>query len=56
MKAHTTNYTNTFIAVADDCPVEKGEVAPLYGRETPEYERFLHDDRIKVVKAMKSSR
>lgn len=23
---HTTNYTNTFIAVADDCPVSVGEV------------------------------
>jgi hypothetical protein len=23
---HTTNYTNTFIAIADDCPISKGEV------------------------------
>jgi Family of unknown function (DUF6157) len=25
---HTTNYLNTFIAVAEDCPVEKGELPP----------------------------
>lgn len=29
MKAHTTNYTNAFIAVAEDCPVTQGEVPPL---------------------------
>ncbi|MGK6352979.1 DUF6157 family protein [Parapedobacter sp. DT-150] len=137
MKLHTTNYENTFIAVADDCPAATGEVPPvkgdkksvaniafdmvinhpyrytsddvlfqlyaerndltedeheearamffskgqpcfraspltkrygwgvhsdgdgriaLYGRETPEYERFVNDNHIKVVKAMKSSR
>ncbi len=28
MKTHTTNYTNTFIAIADDCPVNFGEVPP----------------------------
>jgi Family of unknown function (DUF6157) len=26
MKIHTTNYTNTFIVMADDCPVQSGEV------------------------------
>lgn len=26
MKTHTTNYQNTFIAVADDCPSAKGEI------------------------------
>lgn len=26
MKQHTTNYTNTFIEVADDCPVEMSEI------------------------------
>lgn len=28
MKIHTTNYINTFIEVADDCPVEMG-IVPL---------------------------
>lgn len=28
MALHTTNYTNTFIAVADDCPVQAAE-APV---------------------------
>lgn len=28
MKVHTTNYNDTFIVVADDCPVTKGEVPP----------------------------
>jgi len=28
MKIHTTNYTNTFIAVADDCPATRGEIPP----------------------------
>jgi len=31
MKIHTTNYTNTFILVADDCPVESAEVPPQKG-------------------------
>lgn len=29
MKIHTTNYTDTFIEVAEDCPVEAGEVPPV---------------------------
>lgn len=29
MKAHTTNYVNTFIEVAEDCPAARGEVPPL---------------------------
>lgn len=137
MAQHTTNYYNTFIAVADDCPAVTGEVPPvknekrtianfefelirhnpyrytsddirfevyaernavapgerdaarnaffskgqpcfrasplakrygwgihsddagkiaLYGRETSEYESFLEDSRIHVIKAMRSSR
>ncbi len=28
---HTTNYQNTFIEVADDCPVRIGEVPPQKG-------------------------
>ena len=31
MKTHTANYKNTFIAVADDCPVPGGEVPPVKG-------------------------
>ena len=137
MKVHTTNYENTFIAVADDSPAISGEVPPvkgdtktvanitfemvnknpykftsddvlfhvyaerkdlteseleearkqffskgqacmraspltkrygwgihndengkiaLYGMETPEYQKFLKDENLKVVKAMRSSR
>jgi len=28
MKVHTTNYSDTFIAVADDCPAASGEIPP----------------------------
>jgi len=31
MKTHTTNYENTFIAIADDCPVKEGEIPPQKG-------------------------
>ncbi len=31
MKTHTTNYINTFIAVAEDCPARVGEVPPVKG-------------------------
>ena len=33
MKVHTTNYFNTFIEVADDCPTEKGIVPPANKNE-----------------------
>lgn len=137
MKVHTTNYENTFIEAAEDCPVKNGEIPPLkgenktianiefemisknpykyssddvlfqvfaeknditksdyknareaffskgqaclraspltkrygwgihndengkialYGMETPQYEKYLKDKNIKVVKAMRSSR
>lgn len=29
MKEHTTNYYNTFIEIADDCPIEKAEIPPM---------------------------
>lgn len=29
MKLHSTNYTNTFIQVADDCPATNGEIPPV---------------------------
>ena len=31
MKLHTTNYFDTFIEIADDCPISIGEVPPLKG-------------------------
>lgn len=31
MKVHTTNYETAFIAVADDCPANTGEVPPMKG-------------------------
>ena len=33
MKIHTTNYTNTFIIVADDCPELSGEIPPSKGEK-----------------------
>lgn len=29
MKSHSTNYINTFIEIAEDCPTEQGVVPPL---------------------------
>lgn len=31
MKIHTTNYRDTFIEIADDCPVKEGQIPPLKG-------------------------
>lgn len=31
MKIYSTNYTDTFIEIADDCPASKGEIPPLKG-------------------------
>ncbi|MBK8278762.1 MAG: hypothetical protein IPK94_00940 [Saprospiraceae bacterium] len=31
MKLHTTNYKDTFIEIADDCPATNGEVPPTKG-------------------------
>lgn len=31
MKIHTTNYKNTFIEIAEDCPTVKGEMPPVKG-------------------------
>jgi len=28
MKTHSTNYFNTFIQVAEDCPAQRGEAPP----------------------------
>lgn len=43
---HTTNYTDTFIAVADDCPVSAAEVPPSRAGAPSVAEmqfRLLHD-------------
>lgn len=32
-KIHTTNYSNTFIEIAEDCPATKGEIPPLGNKE-----------------------
>ena len=29
MKIHSTNYINTFITIADDCPAGSGEIPPI---------------------------
>lgn len=31
MKIHSTNYKNTFIEIAEDCPVDRGEVPRIKG-------------------------
>ncbi|MCP9746032.1 DUF6157 family protein [Lacihabitans sp. CS3-21] len=31
MKEHTTNYFNTFIEIAEDCPIDQAEIPPLKG-------------------------
>ena len=31
MKVHTTNYINTFIQIAEDCPVNMAEIPPIKG-------------------------
>lgn len=31
MKEHTTNYYNTFIEIAEDCPIDQAEIPPLKG-------------------------
>ena len=33
MKTHSTNYTNTFIGIAEDCPATFGETPPMKGSE-----------------------
>lgn len=34
MKPHTTNYINTFIEVAEDCPLSQSQVPPLKKEKT----------------------
>ena len=33
MKAHTTNYENTFIEIAEDSPTKHGEIPPVEGEK-----------------------
>lgn len=33
MKTHSTNYKNTFIEIAEDCPANAGEMPPLKGEK-----------------------
>ena len=34
MKVHTTNYINTFIQIAEDCPATEGEIPPVKSEKT----------------------
>ncbi len=34
MKIHTTNYTDTFIEIAEDCPVSRAEIPPIKRNKT----------------------
>lgn len=47
MKAHSTNYRNTFIEIAEDCPVKAGEVPPEKGDKKSvanlQYEMLVHN-------------
>lgn len=40
MKTHTTNYQNTFIAIAEDCPTSIGEIPPAKAVRTAESIQF----------------
>ncbi|MGK6341237.1 DUF6157 family protein [Chryseobacterium sp. DT-3] len=61
---HTTNYTNTFIEIADDCPVSKAETPPekkIKSLAELQYEqiikhpyRYISDDIIFECYALKN--
>lgn len=62
---HTTNYKDTFIEVADDCPVSAGEIPPLKKKEKTiarlQYEmlkwnpyHYTSDDVIFIIYAKKN--
>lgn len=42
MKTHSTNYYNTFIEIAEDCPVDSGEV-PYSGKEKKTVAEMQYD-------------
>ncbi len=64
MKTHSTNYQNTFIEVADDCPVSVGTVPPSKSQKTVaeiQYEilsknpyKFTSDDVLFEVYSLKN--
>lgn len=71
MKTHSTNYTNTFISVPEDCPVSKAEVPPqkreeksianlqfdmIYPLESKEYKQLSSDKNVTQTKAMRSNK
>jgi len=33
MKLHSTNYYNTLVEIAEDCPTDKGEMPPIKGEK-----------------------
>jgi hypothetical protein len=44
MKPHTTNYTNTLIEVAEDCPISKAQIPPEKKEKTLahlQYEKLI---------------
>ncbi|RLJ32344.1 hypothetical protein CLU97_1796 [Chryseobacterium sp. 7] len=44
MKPHTTNYTNTLIEVAEDCPVSQAQIPPEKKQKTLanlQYEKII---------------
>lgn len=63
MKIHTTNYINTFIEIAEDCPVSSSEIPPEKKEKTVanlQYEmmaknpyRYTSDDVIFEIYAIK---
>lgn len=34
MKTHSTDYKNTFIEIAEDCPTDKGQIPPIKSKKT----------------------
>lgn len=40
MKVHSTNYENTFIEIAEDCPIAKGEMPPIKAKKSVANHQF----------------
>jgi hypothetical protein len=54
---HTTNYHNTFIEIAEDCPLQASELPPQKGEaKTIANIQFEMIAEVKKVKAMRSKR
>ena len=67
MKQHTTNYVNTFIEVAEDCPATTGTIPPdktpktaariaLVSVNSEAYNEFVAEENLHHVKAMRERR